>query len=280
VDQPIPKVLRPTTNVQLVLKTDASQEAWGAHLNIGPQELQACSQAWEKEDRRKHITHQEALASAKAVENLLRHIPQGCHLNIQSDATSTVWAWRKGSKIQQLNQPIRQQMVQLAKKRVHVTADHIPGKQNTRADWLSRHPDPKNYRLNPAVYRQVCQHFNYIPEMDMFASKANKQCKKYCSWRADISSQGNAFHMTWTNTKGWMNPPWDIIQQCLQKVKTDKANMLVCLPVWQSAHWWGTLQELLQQPPLVLTNKALYQDPQGTQLPAPRWATLFGVIQG
>jgi hypothetical protein len=122
--------------------------------------------------------------------------------------------------------------------------------------------------------------FHFYPEVDLFASKANRQCKKYCSWRADISSLGNAFHLDWHNKKGWMNPPWDIIPQCLQKVKADKAQVLVCLPLWQTAQWWSTLQELLLHQPLVLKDRELYQDPEGKQLPAPHWATLFGVLRG
>ena len=47
VTEPLPKVLRPTTNVQLVLKTEASQEAWGSHLNMGSKEIQTCAKTWE-----------------------------------------------------------------------------------------------------------------------------------------------------------------------------------------------------------------------------------------
>jgi hypothetical protein len=76
VAEPLPKVLRPSTNIQLVIKVDASQEAWSAHLNMGSNEIQTCAQTWEGRDRRLHITHQEALASAKAVEALIRQIHQ------------------------------------------------------------------------------------------------------------------------------------------------------------------------------------------------------------
>ena len=149
VKTPTPMILRAQTPVQLVLKTDASKTGWGAHLNKDNQELANAAGTWEGKEVNLHITHQEALASALAVKHLLPNIPPGSHLILMSDAESTVWTWRKGSKIANLNKPIMEQFNQLALKQVYVTANHIQGKKNKRADWLSRNPDHKNYKLDP-----------------------------------------------------------------------------------------------------------------------------------
>ena len=276
---PVPRVLRPTKNDVFILTTDASNLGWGAQLVLNHKEVQTCAQKWEAAEATMHITHREALASAKALEQILPHLPPGIHLNIQTDATSTAWAWNKGSKVFNINNPIVHMYRLAAQQGIYITAQHIPGTENKRADWLSRNPDPKSYTLDRTVFHKVCQHFHFHPNIDLFANRHNRQVKTFCSWRADRLSQGNAFNIPWSQHKCWLNPPWELIPRCLHKLTMDKAQALVCLPMWQSAPWWRDLLKLLKFPPLVVKNHALERNPEGEWLPPPRWATLFGVVQ-
>ena len=196
---------------------------------------------------------------------------------IQTDATSTAWPWTKGSKKRGMNDMIQQVLGEAAKKRIFVRAEHIPGVQNKRADWLSRNPDPKNYHLKQEV---VCQEVQAFPELDLFANRNNRQTKRFCSWRDDRMSEGNAWKKNWGPQLNWLNPPWEVIPRALDKIKKDKARAVCCLPLWATATWWPTLQEILVSPMLVLKGCPIYQDPEGRNLPPPRWATLFGIIQG
>ena len=113
-------------------------------------------------------------------------------LTIQADATSTVSTWNKGSKIIGINQHITTELTILTQKGVLVRSKHIAGITNTRADYLSRQPDAKNYRLNPDVFREMCAKHQYWPDLELFANKKNKQTKRFCSMRVDRASQGNA----------------------------------------------------------------------------------------
>ena len=277
---PVQRVLRPSNDHVFILNTDASNKGWGAQLIHHNKETQTCAQTWPATEASLHITHREALASAHAVHHLLPHITPGSQLQLNTDATSTAWAWTKGSKIPNINNPILQMYQEAAKLGIHIKAQHIPGFTNKRADWLSRNPDPKNYQLDHIVYLKVCQHFHFHPNIDLFANRNNRQTKKFCSWRVDQESQGNAFSIPWTQHHCWLNPPWELIGRCLQKIKADKALALVCLPMWVSAPWWRDLQGMLQSAPLILKNIPLYKNPEGEGLPPPRWATLFGVVKG
>ena len=277
---PVPQVLRPTNDLVYTLHTDASNLGWGAPLCLHKQELQTCAQPWTLQEKNLHITHLEALASAEAVKQLLQHIHSCSTLQINTDAVCVAWAWKKGSKVPNINNPILHMQSLAAHKHIKIQAQHIPGVTNQRADWLSRHPDPKSYQLNRTVFHKVCQHFNFHPNIDLFANRRNRQVKTFCSWRADLLSKGNAFQISWSNYRCWLNPPWDIIPRCLQKVQEDKATALVCLPIWMSAPWWRTLLHLLKTAPLIIKHQPLYQNPEGEELPPPRWGTLFGVIQG
>jgi hypothetical protein len=135
--------------------------------------------------------------------------------------------------------------------------------------------------LNPQIYQWACSQFQMRPQVDLFANFHNRQCRKFCSWAPHPKALGNAFSLQWgTLGPAWMNPPWEIIPQCLDKVKQDRAQVLACLPVWESAPWWRCLMSMVTEPPLVLRDQPLFVGPDGSQLPPPRWATLLAPLQG
>jgi hypothetical protein len=274
------RILRPQPQApQYILNSDASNIGWGATLICHEKEVNTCAFQWTTQQHKMHITQKEALASALALHHLIPEIPQGSKILLQTDATSTAISWTKGSKNYKLNQPILESLKEATAKNIHIQAKHLPGHLNTRADYLSRNTDPKNYHLDKAIFHKVCTHFDNYPEIDLFANRYNKQTKKFCSWRADRLSEGNAFQTTRKNLS-WLNPPWELIPQCLRKLRTDRARVLFCLPHWATAHWWRDLLSMLQTKLLIVKGQPLYKNPQGEPLPPPRWATCFGILQG
>ena len=161
-----------------------------------------------------------------------------------------------------------------------MTSEHIPGCTNHRADYLSRNYDPKDYQLNPRLYQQMCKKFNYHPALNFFANKWNRQTKKYCSWRRDRNSQGNAWKLRWDKQTNWLNPPWELIPRALNKLQQDKATALVCLPMWKSAPWYSKMVNMMQAEPHVIKDKPIYKEPEGKDMPPQRWATLITILQG
>lgn len=279
---PVPKVLPSANGPVLRLRTDASNVAWGAQLSVQEgrrfKEVATCSQRWSTTQAKKHITHREALASCLAVDNMISMMVPGANLTIQADAVSTALSWTKGSKIWGINEPIRARLTTLAKKNISVSGEFLKGELNTRADWLSRNPDPLNYRLDRGMFHKVCNLFNFKPEVDLFASKDNHQLPLYHSWRMDKESLGNAWSSPW-DKPSWGNPPWQLIARMLAKIRKEKATVLVCLPVWRSAPWWSLLVKL-QATPLYVVRGSLFHNPSGARLPPPRWQILFTVLRG
>ena len=285
IEVPIPRVFRATNREQFVLRTDASDKGWGAQLVKclgGRQELElkTCAQPWTRREGQMHISHREALASAKAVKTLLPFLPPGSKVNLETDATATAWLWRKGSKNKAMNTFVRQVAMSLAQKGIHIEAKHIAGQDNKRADWLSRNTDPKNFRLRREVFLDVCRQFNFRPTVDLFASRQNRQVEQFCSWRTDSRSLGNAFDIPWRPHRCWLNPPWELIPQALKKLKDERAEALVCLPVWRSAPWWATFRNMMTAHPIVYNGQPLYTNPEGQSMPPPRWGTLFTTVRG
>ena len=278
---PLPKPFRPSNPHVFTLHTDSSDVGWGASLKEGGREVGACAQKWSQEWSQRHITHREAKASALGLHHLMHLIPPGSQVQLRSDAVSTVYAWMKGSKILGMNDAIARTYHRAAAKRLHVVPRHMPGQLNTRADWLSRNPDPKDFQLAPSIFQEVCNHFQFFPTVDLFATRHNRQVRRFCSWRVDLQSMGNAFSLDWGRHLGWCHPPWGLIPQALQKIQEDQSTTLVCLPMWETAPWWRTLLPMVRRTPLIFRpTRSIFLGPTGRPQPPNRWATLFAVVQG
>jgi hypothetical protein len=280
ITQPIPKVLRPKSEEKWVLQSDASDLGWGGRLLKAGCEVDTVARAWTPTERMLHITQREALSSAFSVSEFMGQIPPGVILEVHSDSTPTVWTWRKGSRLRWMNSEVSRALIDVHKKGIFLQALHIPGKLNTRADWLSRNPDDHSYRLNPEIFQRVCRRFDVAPTIDLFANRFNKQVPRFCAWRRDTQSQGNAFQISWTKEICWLNPPWALLHQALNKLRQDQATALACVPVWRSAPWWSMVEQMADTPPWICKNTPMFQNPQGVWMPPPRLATAFVLLRG
>jgi len=210
----------------------------------------------------------------------MQGIPPGCTLQVQTDATSTAFCLQNRSKVPGINQPIAQQCKELAKENFTILPTHIRGVKTCRADWMSRNPDPTSFALSRSVFLRVCRKLQTYPELDLFANRKNRQTKKFCSWRTDPESLGNAFHIHWGKHLCWINPPWELMPQVLKKVRQDQAQGILVCPVWTAAHWWREVQELRRGPGITLRGQPIFRGPGGQSLPPPAWATLFTMVSG
>ena len=67
---------------------------------------------------------------------------------------------------------------------LHLTATYIPGVLNKVSDYESRNfkSQDKEWMLNPKLLSKA---FEFTPEIDLFASRLNKQFPQYCAYRPD-----------------------------------------------------------------------------------------------
>ena len=61
--------------------------------------------------------------------------------------------------------------------------------------------------LDPQIFKRITNKFG-SPEIDLFASRLNKQCAKYSSWRSDQEALFvDAFSVNWNNLFFYAFPP-------------------------------------------------------------------------
>ena len=105
--------------------------------------------------------------------------------------------------------------------------------------------------------------FKFTPEVDLFASRLNKQFTKYCSCRPDPEAMYiDAFSVSWKNLKFYCFPPFSCVLQAVQKIKQEKATGILVIPNWPTQPWYPLIAPLLVEPLLIHhPSKSLLQLP-------------------
>jgi hypothetical protein len=132
--------------------------------------------------------------------------------------------------------------------------DYVPGLDNSLADMLSRvKRDNSDWKLHPELFQRLCTHWGR-PQIDLFATRANAQLDAYFSRHPDPSCLGvDAFAHSWSPFRlAYANPPFQIVAAVLRKVREDRAELIIVLPLWRTAAWWPTLLGLLRDIPNTL----------------------------
>ena len=139
---------------------------------------------------------------------------------------------------------------------IHITAQHLPGIQNTITDAESRaQTDRTDWKLSPSIFHKIQEKFGPL-EVDLFATHLSVQCPHYFSWQPDPPAEAtDAFLQVWTHIKGYANPPWNMIGWTLSQVQTQQANIVLVAPVWRSQPWYPTLLYMLVGYPKLITTE-------------------------
>ena len=118
---------------------------------------------------------------------------------------------------------------------IWISAVHITGKENT-ADYMSRSlSDNTEWQLATVIFKNIVHTFNFVPELDLFASYLNAQFPSYVSWFPDPSAVANdAFSLSWKNKKVYAFPPFILIGPTLSKIRKEQSTGIMLVS------WWGT----------------------------------------
>lgn len=106
--------------------------------------------------------------------------------------------------------------------------------------------------LNKSVFQRIVECWPF-PQMDMFASRLNRQLEQFVSWKPHPDALYiNAFSVDWSDIYFYGFPPFSVISRCLQKVLRDKADCILVVPLWSTQTWYAELMKLLIDYPLML----------------------------
>ena len=238
----------------VTLTTDASQKGWGA-VSKG----EKTGGPWMSVEAKAHINSLELLAVLFGLKSLFND-QSSTHIRLEIDNTTAVsYINAQGGVVSEKCNQIAVEIWQWAIDRdIWLSATHIPGKLNKEADQASRvFNDRTEWMLNPKVFSDVSAILGR-PDIDLFASRLNKQLNLFVSWHPDPeASHIDAFTLSWAGKFNYIFPPFSLINQCLQKLALEQAKALVIVPVWPTQVWFTLLMTILIARPLLLPEKCL-----------------------
>ena len=221
---------------EVILFTDASEEGWGAHI-----ETETTGGRWSPHESLFHIN----VLELKALKALCR--TKGMHVNVMTDNT-TALAYVKhmgGVRSPECDNEARRIWSWCEANDIWLTIAHIPGKENVLADYKSRHfSDNVEWKLNPKLFDRICHTFGK-PQVDLFATRLNKQIDIFVSWQPDPYSVAvDAFTICWTNRNFYAFPPFSCVARCIAKILKEGACGILIVPWWPTQTWWARLINL------------------------------------
>ena len=111
--------------------------------------------------------------------------------------------------------------------------------------------------LNPTLLNKALDKLQACPDVDMFASRLNKQFPRYISFRPDPGAYlVDVFSAQWNKLNGYYFPPFSLIPRVLQKLEQDKATGIVVIPRWPTQVWYSMAMRMLISCPVLLQHNA------------------------
>ena len=158
-----------------------------------------------------------------------------------------------------------------------ISASHIPGKLNVEADKESRDNITRTeWMLSFYTFNSILNQLNFIPEVDLFASRINNKLPRFGSFRPDpVAEIINAFSISWSNISFYAFPPFICIDRVLQKNRFDKATGILVVPDWPNQPWYNRYMELVIKEVILPPRKDLLLLPTNSEMVHPLHKSLY-----
>ena len=155
-----------------------------------------------------------------------------CHSDVLNTLSKRLWLWCVSGNI-------------------WFSAAHIAGISKQQADLESpQNKTETEWMLNRDSLSHALTQLNFLPEIDLFASRLNSQFTHCVAYRPDPGAVAiDAFSLDWPTLKFYAFPPFSVIPAVLTKIRDDKATGVCLLPNWPTQAWfplamkmaiWGT----------------------------------------
>lgn len=222
------------------IHTDASDHGWGAVLN----NVVPARGFFNDEQLKVHITEKELRAVWLGLQYFNVHLKDVRSLRLITDNQVVQSVVNKGvSKSHRLMTLIRKIQAFSRRRNLLIQAHYIPSAENVFADELSRAKDKTDWTVKDKFFDEIQQRWG-ARTVDRFATTANTRCQRFCSWRKEPHSLGDAMLQNWVGERNWVNPPWALIPKIVRKIRDERPEAVLLLPYWPTASWFPDVWEL------------------------------------
>ena len=118
-----------------------------------------------------------------------------------------------------------------------ITATYVPGILNVEADIESRETETRTeWMLNKEIFWRAVEALNFTPDIDLFATRINKQLDQYVSY-IDLIQAANVFTIDWKYLDFSAFPLFICLPKAIQKMCNDEAMGILVVPGWPNQPW-------------------------------------------
>jgi hypothetical protein len=209
--------------------------------------------------------------------HFLDQMAPGSTLDILTDNTTALSVLRRyGSRLAPLGRAMEPLLQLVVQRRLVLQARHIPGEQNTAADFLSRvssTPDNSwSLRWATAAWLLARWATQFSPTIDFFASDSHHLHHRFCSVVMNHTRKRrwvsrpcrDAFSMVWENEQPWVTPPINLINRVVGRFLDDRPTASVWItPYWPTRAWFAVLRGLARD--LILLPTSAIMTPMTTR---------------
>lgn len=129
------------------------------------------------------------------------------------------------------------------KQEYFIFASYIKSRENVVSDYESRSLNIETkYELNSDFFAIIVKELGG-PNIDLFASRINRKCRDYVSWRPDPGSI--AVDDEVGRQTNYAFPPFAIISKVIDKIIVEGAEEIVVVPNWSNQPWHPLFNRLL-----------------------------------
>jgi hypothetical protein len=246
----------------MIIKTDSSKKGWGGLVE---NTILNTRDFWNYDEQKLHINFLE-LKAAFLFLKCFSATKNNIHVQLMLDNMVAVnYINKMGGRTPSLNTITRDVWSWCIDRKIWLTACHLPGVANIEADRLSRSINIYiEWKLNEDVF-EIIDYLFGPHDIDLFASKLNRQLKRYYSNLPGENAEViDAFTTQWTDTNYYCFPPFSLISRILQKLKSDKTDMTLLAPLWPTQHWFPQLLHSIVKNSFIIPkqDRLLYQPKQ------------------
>ena len=261
--QNIDKAYRPVSfgPMHRRIETDSSGEGYGGHDVTNNSEH---SGRWSVEEKQFHINYLELKAAFLCIQHFCENASNE-HVYLFIDNTVALkYISKMGGRKPLLNALAKQIWAWCESKNIWISAFHIPGRYNIRADELSRFKrkcsTDMEWAMQQSIYDKIADKMGKC-DIDLFASRQTHKVATFISYVPQKGAVSvNAFSVLWKYDLHYAFPPFSLIGRVTQKMCEDQAELVLIAPLFPSQPWFPPMLKQISGPCYVLpkTDKVLY----------------------
>ena len=234
----------------IVITTDASAMGWGSYVSACSFDRTMVGRSFGgrlPDDLVAKVSNEtELYAIQQAVRTLARVVAlRGHHVRVRTDNTAAMFYVNKGGgRSLALSKGARPLWDTCARRGIFLSAEHLPGEENTRADFISRRVlTPSDWRMNRSRFQEIAAEFRYDPTIDAFAEPSNALMRRFASRYPLPGSVGiGGLELDFSRERAFCFPPPRLVGRLLSLLREQRAKALLVVPHNPGAHWWPLLQ--------------------------------------